>query len=135
MPGLTPRSILGKVKQAVLFLLGCLCALPVRAETPPSGHEVTLYDLVIEAEAGIARFRFLMPALGAGVGHAEVAGDLPWLCETVALPELRAEGWNVARVVVSVGDREVPLGTLDPEAVQFFETFTVETGACILELF
>lgn len=123
------------MKTLIGLMLTCLAALPAAAEGPPSGQPVTLYDLVIEAEAGLARFRFLMPGLAQGLDHAAVAADLPWLCENVALPELEANGWSVGTVVISVGDRTVPLGEMDPEAVQFFEAFRVTDGTCILEVF
>jgi hypothetical protein len=100
---------------------------------PPSGREARLYDVVIEAEAGIARFRFVSEALAAGEGHAAVAADFQWLCDNVALPEMAAEGWQVDEVVVSLADRPVPLGVMDPGAVQFFEGFGVATGTCIWE--
>lgn len=123
------------MKTLIGFLLTCLAALPVAADGLPSGQAVTLYDLVIEADADLARFRFLMPALGQGLDHAAVAADLPWLCQNVALPELDANGWSVGTVVISIGDREVPLGEMDAAAVQFFEVFAVADGTCILEVF
>jgi hypothetical protein len=88
----------------------------------------------VDPATATARFRFVMPGLIAA-DHAAVAADLPWLCAHVALPELSANGWAVDHVVVSVGDRELPLGQIDPAAVQFFEAYDVSDGTCILEVF
>jgi hypothetical protein len=97
----------------------------------PSGHAATLYDVVIEPETQIARFRFLVPGLGAeGAGWDEMMGDLPWLCDGLALPALAANGWSARQVVIVLSDREVPHGQADPEAVQFFEGFALEAERC-----
>ncbi|MCC7322101.1 MAG: hypothetical protein IT542_14115 [Rubellimicrobium sp.] len=111
-----------------------LAAGPAAAEGVPSGLGVTLYDLVIEPEAGIARFRFVAPDLGS-LPFAQVAADLPWLCAQVALPELRANGWEARQVVISIGEREVPMGEMDAGVLQYFEGFAIGQGDCVLEVF
>ena len=116
---------------AILFWL---CAGMAAAQELPSGRAAALFDLVVEPATATARFRFVMPGLVAA-DHPAVAADLPWLCEHVALPELAANGWTVTHVVVSLGDRELPLGQPDATAVQFFEAYDVSTGTCILEVF
>lgn len=89
-----------------------------------------------EAAGGLARFRLVLPGLGRpGALFEDVAKDLLWLCESLALPALAANGWRPAEVVVSLSDREVPFGATDPEAVQFFEGFQVEEGACVPQAF
>jgi len=99
------------------------------AEGVPSGLAVALYDVVVEPEAGLARFRFVAPGLR-GLEFAAVEGDLPWLCDHVALPEVRDAGWTVGQIVVSLGDREVPFGQSDPEALQYFAAYEFGDGTC-----
>lgn len=108
-----------------------LALLPgvAQAEGVPSGLAVELYDVVVEPEAGLARFRFVAPELRA-LEFEAVEGDLPWLCDHVALPETRESGWEVSQIVVSIGDREVPFGESDPEALQYFSAFVFDGSAC-----
>jgi hypothetical protein len=108
-------------------LAGAAAAEPI---TTPSGAAVTLFDVVIEPEAGLARFRFLAPEIATRPFDA-VQDDFPWLCANVALPALAANGQGVAEVIVSLSDRELPLGATDPDAAQYFEGFRIADGACI----
>ena len=118
-------------------------AAPIRAEeqdallsawTAPSGQAVALYDRVSEPEVAQVRYRFVAPGL-AQQHYDTVAPDLPWLCTNVALPDLRAQGLAADMVVISVGDRVVPLGQMDAEAVQYFDAFRITDGTCNLEVF
>ncbi len=100
-----------------------------------SGLAVALFDVLLEPETGVARFRFVAPAIGtAGFGYAEVAGDLQLLCEAYALPALAAHGWEPREVVVSFSAREVAFGE-PTDALQYFEPFRVEGSACLREDF
>src|SRR5699024_8971267 len=102
----------------------------------PSGQVVTLYDVVLEAETGIARFLFLAPGIGPdGLSHADVQDEFAYLCETYAVAALLANEWQALEVVISLSDREVELGVITPEATQFFEPFRVESATCIWEAF
>ena len=39
-----------------------------------------------------------------------------------------------AQIVISIADRAVPFGTVDPEAVQFFEGYSIGAdGGCVWE--
>ena len=117
-----------------LGLMLAALAGPVAAEaiTTPSAAEVTLFDVVVEPDTGLARFRFVAPEIATRPFDA-VQDDFPWLCANVALPALLANGWAVAQVIVSLSDRELPLGATDPAAVQYFEGFSIVDGACIWE--
>jgi hypothetical protein len=121
-------------RTAAALLLALAAAAPAAAEpiTTPSGLEVTLFDVVLEPDAGLARFRFVAPPLS-GLAFDAVQGDFPWLCANVALPALAANSRTVAQVIVSVSDRELPLGVTDPDAVQYFEGFRIEDAACLWE--
>jgi hypothetical protein len=105
----------------------------------PSGASVTLYEVVLEEEAERARFLFLAPGIapeaGAGLTFEAVMGDFPWLCERVILPALAENDWRASQVVIALSDRQIAFGERDTDAVQFFEAFAVEDGACVLEVF
>lgn len=116
----------------VLMLAAPGAAVAADAITTPSAARVTLFDVVVEPDTGLARFRFVAPEIATRPFDA-VQGDFPWLCANVALPALAANGWAVAQVIVSLSDRELALGTTDPAAVQYFEGFRIEGGACIWE--
>lgn len=100
-----------------------------------SGLVVALFDVLLEPETGVARFRYVAPAIGTpGFGYADVAGDLQHLCEVHALPALAAHGWEPREVVVSLSEREVAFGEAT-DALQYFEPFRVEGSACLREDF
>jgi hypothetical protein len=124
---------------AVVLSIGCFMSPVVAQEiTTPSGQSVSLFDVVLEPDEDTARFRFLAPAIGPAEGgrpFEEVQVDFPWLCDLVALPALATNDWQVGHVVISMSEREVAFGTTDPDVVQFFEGFRIESGACILEIF
>ena len=65
---------------------------------------------------------------------SEVAGDFLWLCQTRGVPALEQNGLDGVGLIISIADRDVPFGTMDPEAVQFFEGYSVsEDGDCVWE--
>lgn len=106
----------------------------------PSGQSVTYLETIDEtSEQGEAavRFRFLAPAIGEGgdIDADTALGDMTHLCEAFALPQLAQTEPPVQTVVISLSDRPVDFGATDPEAVQYFEAFRIEDGACIWELY
>lgn len=107
---------------------------PAAGIVAPSGLVVQIHDVVVEQD-GLVRLRFLAPALAEGADFARIEGDFPWLCTGQALPALAANGVEAQQIVISVMDRPVPFGTLDPDAIQFFEAFRIADGDCILEVF
>ncbi|MGO4916257.1 DUF6497 family protein [Pseudogemmobacter sp. W21_MBD1_M6] len=108
----------------------------------PSGQTVTLFEVVAEDQADLgqvwARFRFLAPQIARDAGRLtfeQAEADMLHLCETVALPALAGDTRQFDLVLVSLSDREVPFGVIDPEATQFFEGYRPEEATCILEEF
>ncbi len=104
----------------------------------PSGLNVTLQDVIMDAAPDVARFRFLAPAIdpaGAALSYQAVAADFQVLCDTYALPALAQAGQTVAEIVITLMDRPVVFGDITPEATQYFEPYDVTTGACIWEQF
>ncbi|SLN47312.1 DUF6497 family protein [Roseisalinus antarcticus] len=105
----------------------------------PTGQSLTLYDVVLEPETGVARFLFLAPGItldaDAGPSYSDVQADFPWLCDEVIVPALRENGWGAEEVVISMSDRQVDFGVSDPEATQFFEVFSLGEDGCTWEGF
>lgn len=101
----------------------------------PSGIEVTLYDVILEPDVNVARFRFLVPAIagGDGVGFADVLPDIQFLCDDVVVPGLAENGWTQGEVVISLSAQEVAFGVATPDVVQYFQPFSIQAGACIWE--
>lgn len=111
-------------------------AAGAEAISTPTGLDVALFDVVLEPDEGIARFRYLVPALADGaVTYPEISSDFIWLCEVMALPALSANGWMAERVIITLADREVPFGEIDALAVQFIDGFEVRGTTCLWEDF
>lgn len=101
----------------------------------PSGIEVTLYDVILEPDANVARFRFLVPAIATDVGFADALPDIQFLCDDVVVPGLAENGWTEGEVVISLSAKEVAFGVATPDVVQYFQPFSIQAGACIWEDF
>lgn len=118
--------------------IAALLAGPVWGQTMPvpSGLEMTFDEVILGPDSGFARFRFVAPEVGAKGFHFDrVAGDFAWLCSILALPALQRSGWDASQIVVSIADRSVPFGAIDPDATQFFEGFSIQADACQWEPF
>ena len=103
----------------------------------PSGRELSLIDVITNAPGpagATARFRFLAPGLAPEDADTAPA-DMQALCDTFALP--RTDGMVPApqQIVISFAGAAVPFGEAAPEVVQFFESYRIENGACIWEVF
>ena len=106
----------------------------------PSGQEITLQDVIWNAPGpdGLAlRFRFLAPGIapGGGVDFETAAADMQHLCDTYALPRIADQGPHPEQVIISLSDVAVAFGEAAPEATQFFESFRIEDGVCVWEIF
>ena len=106
----------------------------------PSGQEITLQDVIWNAPGpdGLAlRFRFLAPGIapGGGVEFETAAADMQHLCDTYALPRIAEQGPHPEQVIISLSDVAVPFGEAAPEATQFFESYRIEDGVCVWEMF
>ncbi len=115
-------------------------AVPAAASDVPSGQDVVLHEVLVDAQDTVTwlRFRFLTPQITRGEGQVtfEVAGkDMMHLCETVALPYIDEYALSGDKVVISFMDRITEFGQPDPEATQFFESFRPENGVCMWDEF
>lgn len=129
------------MRRLVFCLMVCLAPLPAQAleVALPSGKVVKLYETIIDSDAHTARFRFTMDVLqtdpGALKDGPDRVRDLTFLCNTVALPALRAAAPRPDAVVISVAARQTTFGDATPDVAQFFEAFLVEGNHCIWDEF
>lgn len=115
-------------------------ATEIVAISVPSGQAVTLAEVLLDDGPGElwARFRFIAPEIartGGGVSAQQAAPDMDHLCADLALPYLRAQQLQPAKVVISLSDRLVPFGQQDAGATQFFELYRLDGAQCIWEAF
>ncbi len=123
-----------------LGLAFALLASPLAADELPSGQDVTLHEVLIDAQedATWLRFRYLAPRIAAGEGQItyETAGDdMLHLCQSFALPYLAEHALSPDKIVISFMDRITEFGVADTDAVQFFEAFRPEGDTCIWDDF
>jgi hypothetical protein len=132
----------------IRFLLPflALSALPAAATDGseialPSGQTVTWIDTINDAPGpdGLAvRFRFLAPAIardGGTVSSDQAQEDMQVLCDKFALPRIPSTGPQPSQIIISLSDRKTEFGVPDPDATQYFESYGIEDGACIWEVF
>ena len=121
-----------------------LAALPAHAQeavTTLSGQTVTLAEVVWDAagpEGLVARFRFVVPGIGAGGAvDAEAAlADMAELCTSYALPRvLSGTGPLPVQIILSMSERDVAFGDASPDTVQYFEVFDITEGTCEADVF
>ncbi|MES2143446.1 MAG: DUF6497 family protein [Pseudomonadota bacterium] len=117
--------------------------LPAEDTAPvdvPSGQPVTLIDIILN-EPGPAgntmRFRFLAPEIApdASITFDTAVIDMAALCDSYALPRATEATPVPDQIIISLADRVVPFGQADPEAIQYFEAYRIEDGACTWEMF
>ena len=123
---------------AFAALAACQEEAPAGEVIPvPSGRTVTLIDVVTNArgpEGATARFRFLAPDL-VPEDVETAAADLQALCDSYAIGRIEGMVPAPQQIILSLSDVAVPFGEAAPDAVQFFESFRPENGACVWEVF
>lgn len=138
-----PMTRTHRLTLAVLFAVlaaagGCEDAPPAGdAVTVPSGRDLRLIEIVSNVpgpEGATARFRFLAP----GLTEADIAAsadDMQALCDGFALARISGMVPQPQQIVISLASAEVPFGQAAPDSVQFFEAFSVTSGACVVAQF
>ena len=104
----------------------------------PSQQPVELYEVLIDTVGSEdwLRFRFIAPTIGKGDGKrsfADVEADMAHLCATVAQPYMQEHGLRAEVVAITLLDRPVAFGQVDPEATQYIDVFRVSTGTGVGE--
>lgn len=117
----------------LLAAAAALLAAPLSAGDVPSGHEVSLHEVLVDAQDSTTylRFRFLAPQISV----ADAGDDMFHLCETVALPYIDEFVLDADTIVISFMDRLIEFGEADPDTTQIFEAFRTENGTCIWDEF
>ena len=101
---------------------------------PVSGLSVAFFDLIDDTPTW--RIRFTAPGLASeDVDYASVSDDMAWLCQEEALPRLEAVAASPEHIVVTLMQEQVEFGAAMPGIRQFFESYTVEDGLCIWEVY
>lgn len=130
-----PRLAASLAASASLALAGCQEEAPKEGGiTVPSGREVVYLDTITNApgtEGATARFRFVVPGLAAG---EDASADMQAVCDSFALPRIGGMVPEPQQIIIVFADREVPFGQAAPEAVQFFEAYSIQGERCIWEL-
>lgn len=106
----------------------------------PSGQEVIWQDVVWNVpgpDGMVLRFRFIAPGIApdGGVEFETASADMQHLCDTFAVPRLSEFGTGPQQVVISLSATPVEFGVSAPEVVQFFDSYLVEDGQCVWEMF
>ena len=121
-----------------LLLALMLAASPALGQEVPSGQPVELQEVLVDTigEETWLRFRFIAPRIAAGedaIDYDKAAGDMEFLCTTLAIPYIAEYALTGDVIVISMADREVAFGESNPEATQFFEAYRIEDDICIWE--
>ena len=122
---------------SMALLVGLATEVDAQSVDVPSGLDVTLYDVILDEAPEVARFRFLVPAIGRddAVSFSDVAIDFQFLCDALVIPGLAANGWETKEVVISMSAAEVPFGEVTEDVTQFFQPFSIAGDTCIWEDF
>jgi len=117
-----------------LAIIASLLPAPAIAQeiAVPSGHVLSLVDVIMEENIG--RFRFVLPDIANGVAFEDIVDDLEYVCAQVAVPALTQAGSGVTQLVISVSAAEVPFGQAT-EIVQYFQPYRRDGDACVWEEF
>lgn len=103
----------------------------------PSGRTLSLIDVITNAPGpagAAARFRFLAPGLAPEDVEA-AAADMQVVCDSFALERTDGMVPEPQQIIITFMSAEVPFGEAAPDVVQFFESFRIENGTCLWEVF
>lgn len=103
----------------------------------PSGRTLSLIDVITNAPGpagAAARFRFLAPGLAPEEVEA-AAADMQVVCDSFALERTDGMVPEPQQIIITFMSAEVPFGEAAPDVVQFFESFRIENGTCLWEVF
>ncbi len=103
----------------------------------PSGRTLSLIDVITNApgpEGAAARFRFLAPDLSADDVESSAA-DMQVLCDSFALERVAGMVPEPQQIIITFMSAAVPFGEAAPDVLQFFESYRIENGVCVWEVF
>jgi hypothetical protein len=135
------------MKPVLLFALSLSVASSAHADlsardldviTVPSGQPVTFFESMLDRPTtGLtARFRFVAPELPQTLtvmSYEELEADLAYLCDTYALPRIASPVPSM--IVISMSEREIVFGSVEPDVAQVFEAYRPADTVCEWEAF
>jgi Family of unknown function (DUF6497) len=123
---------------ALAMTAGCQEDAPDRETVEvPSGRELRLIDIITNApgpDGATARFRFLAPGLSPDQLDA-ASKDMQAVCDSFAVSRIDGMVPAPQQIIISFAGAAVPFGEAAPDVVQFFESYRVEDGKCIWEVY
>ena len=123
---------------ALVLVAGCQEeALDGEAVAVPSGRDLRLIDIITNApgpKGATARFRFLAPGLGVDESETS-AEDMQAVCDSFAVGRIDGMVPAPQQIIISFASAAVPFGEAAPDVVQFFESYRVESGVCVWEIY
>lgn len=100
----------------------------------PSGLKMTLYEVILEDDIPLARFRFEVPEIAQNaLTFAAVADDIQAICDQSLLPGLKLSGWDAGQIVMQLSAQQVEFGATVPNITQYFQPFSIGSDTCIWE--
>lgn len=100
----------------------------------PSGLKMVLYDVILEDDIPLVRFRFEVPEIaGNALPFADVADDIQAVCDQALLPGLKQSGWDAGQIIMQLSAEQVAFGATVPEITQYFQPFSIGPDTCIWE--
>lgn len=103
----------------------------------PSGLVVKLHETRLEpvgaptGSVNAVRLRYVSEQLATGLAFEEIEGDFTHLCATFGLMTRAQSAPNAGQVVISLASEATAFGESAPNVVQYFDSFSVQDGACI----
>ncbi len=98
--------------------------------------EVRFLDRIVEQQSDGQTWltlRFVAPEIGQGAGHVgyeQVSTELDRLCDIEGLPAAKEVG-DVDQVLITLMDRIVERGVMDPDATIFIGAYLPTDGGCV----
>lgn len=102
----------------------------------PSGLKMTLYEVILEQDIPLVRFRFEVPEIaGNALAFIDVADDMQAVCDQSLLPGLKQSGWETGQIVMQLSAEQIAFGATVPDVTQYFQPFSIGPDTCIWEDF
>lgn len=127
-----------KLPPIILGLMSCAVGFAAHAEViaVPSGQFIEFKQVIWDAKADIpsVTFRFHAPEISrdnTGVSYDLAAEDIHFLCENFALPHIiREKIEEEVSLTISLSQKVIAYGEMNPDITQFFENFVVRNAKC-----
>ena len=120
--------------RALLVLLALASPAMGQELTAPSGLKMVLYDVILDEEIPLVRFRFEVPEIAENaLSFTAVSDDMQAVCDQSLLPGLKQSGWENGQIVMQLSAQQVDFGATVPGITQYFQPFSIGPDTCIWE--